>query len=80
VLTLRTVDDSRRLRARLHGHVVIVGAGVVGSEVASTALEVVKGNHHPSRRPADAAMLRARRLAPGWHSDAQAGVQLRLEI
>jgi 3-phenylpropionate/trans-cinnamate dioxygenase ferredoxin reductase component len=39
VLTLRTVDDARRLRSRLvpGSHIVIVGAGLIGAEVASSA-------------------------------------------
>lgn len=39
VLTLRTVEDARRIRARLvPGHrVVCIGAGVIGLEVASSA-------------------------------------------
>ncbi|HEY3259440.1 MAG TPA: FAD/NAD(P)-binding oxidoreductase [Pseudonocardiaceae bacterium] len=39
VHTLRTVDDARRIRAGLDagGHVVVVGAGFIGSEVASAA-------------------------------------------
>lgn len=37
--TLRTIEDSRRLRASLlaGGPVVVIGAGFIGSEVASTA-------------------------------------------
>ena len=38
VFTLRTVDDARRLRAKLAarpGRVLIVGGGFTGSEVAS---------------------------------------------
>lgn len=36
---LRTLDDSRRLRAQLTGsaHVIVVGAGFLGAEVAATA-------------------------------------------
>lgn len=39
VITLRTLDDARRLRERLHAgaRVLIVGAGFIGSEVASAA-------------------------------------------
>lgn len=37
VHTLRTMDDSLRLAASLRGRVLIVGAGFIGSEVASTA-------------------------------------------
>lgn len=39
VVTLRTVDDSRRVRAGVDagGPVVVVGAGFIGSEVASAA-------------------------------------------
>ena len=80
VLTLRTVDDSRRLRARLHGHVVIVGAGFVGSEVASTALEV--GARVTIIEPQAGPMRRV--LGPSasaWLATVmqEAGVQLHLE-
>jgi len=39
VHVLRTIDDSRRVRADLltGGHLVVVGAGFIGAEVASTA-------------------------------------------
>jgi NADPH-dependent 2,4-dienoyl-CoA reductase/sulfur reductase-like enzyme len=39
VLTLRTLDDARELRQRLDGaeHVVLVGAGFIGTELAATA-------------------------------------------
>ena len=42
VLHLRTFDDARRLRVRLRAgrRLVVVGAGFVGLEVASTALEL----------------------------------------
>ncbi|MEA3055095.1 MAG: hypothetical protein QOD30_527, partial [Actinomycetota bacterium] len=38
-VTLRTLDDSLTLRGRLHDarHVVVVGAGFIGAEVAATA-------------------------------------------
>lgn len=40
VLTLRTLDDADRLRSRLRpgAEVVIIGAGLIGSELASAAL------------------------------------------
>jgi NADPH-dependent 2,4-dienoyl-CoA reductase/sulfur reductase-like enzyme len=38
VYTLRTVDDCRDLQRGLRGHVIIIGAGFIGTEVASTAL------------------------------------------
>ena len=37
VLHLRTLDDALTLRSRLSGHVLIVGAGWIGLEVASAA-------------------------------------------
>ncbi len=39
-LVLRTLDDARRLRARLHpgARLVVLGAGLVGAEVAATAV------------------------------------------
>ena len=37
VLRLRTLDDATALRSRLAGHVLIVGAGWIGLEVASAA-------------------------------------------
>jgi len=39
--TLRTVDDARAVRAALEGakHVVVIGAGFIGSEVASSAAQ-----------------------------------------
>lgn len=43
VLVLRTLDDSKQLRQRLEagvGHVLIVGAGFTGSEVASVCREL----------------------------------------
>lgn len=39
-LTLRTLDDARRLRPRLRPghHLVVVGAGLIGAEVSATAV------------------------------------------
>lgn len=42
VLTLRTLDDARRVRSALDagaGHVVVVGAGFIGAEVAASCRE-----------------------------------------
>lgn len=42
VLTLRTVDDAQALRSHLHpgSRMVVIGAGFIGAEVASTAKEL----------------------------------------
>lgn len=42
VHTLRTLDDARRLRGELRPgrHVIVVGAGVIGLEVASSAVDL----------------------------------------
>ncbi|GHH66461.1 NAD(P)/FAD-dependent oxidoreductase [Promicromonospora soli] len=37
VVYLRTLDDALRLRARLTGHILIIGAGWIGLEVAAAA-------------------------------------------
>jgi NADPH-dependent 2,4-dienoyl-CoA reductase/sulfur reductase-like enzyme len=81
VLTLRTVDDTRKLNARLRGHVAIVGAGFIGSEVASTAIElgakvtVIEPQAGPMRRILGTS-------TSAWLATAmrRAGVDLRLGV
>ncbi|GAA0967660.1 FAD/NAD(P)-binding oxidoreductase [Acrocarpospora macrocephala] len=57
--TLRTVDDAARLRAAINpgGEVVIIGAGFIGSEIASSARE--KGAHVTIVEAAPVPLVRA---------------------
>jgi NADPH-dependent 2,4-dienoyl-CoA reductase/sulfur reductase-like enzyme len=81
VLTLRTVEDSRKLSERLSGRVVIIGAGFIGSEVASTAIErgaqvtIIEPQSGPMRRVFGSS-------ASEWLAGTmrQRGVELRLGV
>ncbi|GAA2578513.1 FAD-dependent oxidoreductase [Actinomadura fulvescens] len=80
---LRTVDDSRRLRARLveGARVVIVGAGWIGAEVATTAAK--KGCAVTVVEAADAPLANALGpevggLTARWY--AEAGIDLRTGV
>ncbi len=81
VHTLRSIEDARRLRAeliQLSGRVVIVGAGFIGSEVASSARAhgvpvTVIGR---GRTPLDGALgERVGRIATGYYR--RAGIDFR---
>jgi 3-phenylpropionate/trans-cinnamate dioxygenase ferredoxin reductase subunit len=81
VHTLRTVDDAIALRAALAaaGHVAIVGAGFIGSEVAASCrklgrhVTVIEADHIPMRRQLGPAIGR---LCAGLHRDHGVDVQL----
>jgi 3-phenylpropionate/trans-cinnamate dioxygenase ferredoxin reductase subunit len=81
VHTLRTVDDAIALRAALAaaGHVAIVGAGFIGSEVAASCrklgrhVTVIEADHIPMRRQLGPAIGR---LCAGLHRDHGVNVEL----
>jgi NADPH-dependent 2,4-dienoyl-CoA reductase/sulfur reductase-like enzyme len=80
---LRTVEDSLRLRAELRpgAHVVIVGAGWIGAEVATAAAR--RGCRVTVLEAADAPLAHAvgaeiGALTAGWY--AEAGVELRMGV
>lgn len=82
-LTLRSYEDALALRARLRGarHVTVIGAGVIGLEVAASARQlgcavtVVEAGGRPMARALSPDVSEA--LAR-WHRDA--GVELQLGV
>ncbi len=79
-LVVRTVDDARALRARLvpDAHVVVVGAGWIGAEVATTA--AAKGCRVTVLEAGDAPLAAlgevGRFTLPWYHA---AGIEVRLQ-
>ena len=83
VLTLRTVEDADRLRAALtpNAQVVIVGAGLIGSEVASTAAALGCRVTVLDRESEPLARLYGERLAPRLTALAErSGVQVLADV
>lgn len=80
-LTVRTLDDALRLRARLTpgARVVVIGASWIGAEVASSALALgcrvtcVEAGPGPAARALGSEV--AKRVAPWW-----SGVDLRTDV
>ena len=83
VTYLRTLDDARALRERLRGHLLIVGAGWIGLEVASAARQAGARVTVVEAAPLPLGPVLGPELAPllvGLHRDHGVGLRLSTSV